>query len=412
MKIKNKPIIEQVENANDTVGIEFDGNHLHVKVPLVFRYYDDLKLDRHDLLLFLKSISLAKDITHEQLEKSRNRGFKWPIDSYLWIIKDYLENGYYYNREKIYSNDKSGKINWKKTLKSLPIVSGGNVIYDKITIEKMSASNDIISQIYKLCLKLSYSRIGWLFESDFFIDVQQIKSVKEMIFIITKEKQSTYDDIKNIRYGHMLNILHSVEHGNMLSKQFTYTIDNYYYVFEKMVDTLFGGLTGEEKKKYNPKGYWKLRGEKEKVASMLRPDTVYKRNNEVLILDAKMYKYGYTHEINDLPDTTSMQKQITYGDYVKNYIDIEAKVRNAFVLPYNKELEIFKNDVNLVKYKDDNIAYIGEAFVDWRSDSSSLDHERLFTYLIDFNFLLNNYWKKDSSYIKAICDSIDEMLNK
>ena len=47
--------------------------------------------------------------------------------------------------------------------------------------------------------------------------------------------------------------------------------------------------------------------------------------------------------LNDLPETQSIQKQITYGDYVFNTLDKSdnSKVRNAFILPYNKKLEDF-----------------------------------------------------------------------
>lgn len=55
--------------------------------------------------------------------------------------------------------------------------------------------------------------------------------------------------------------------------------------------------------------------------------------------------------LNDLPETQSIQKQITYGDYVFNTLDKSdnSKVRNAFILPYNKKLENFLNDPNTLR---------------------------------------------------------------
>ena len=77
------------------------------------------------------------------------------------------------------------------------------------------------------------------------------------------------------------------------------------------------------------------------------------------ILDAKMYQYGVTKDVRDLPETQSIQKQITYGDHVFNTLDKSdnPKVRNAFILPYNKKLENFANDLNTLKYNDGNLAY-------------------------------------------------------
>ncbi len=48
----------------------------------------------------------------------------------------------------------------KRTLKQMPIYSDGNIIYDKLVTSKMMASNDLIAQIYKLCLKQSVDKIG------------------------------------------------------------------------------------------------------------------------------------------------------------------------------------------------------------------------------------------------------------
>ena len=39
------------------------------------------------------------------------------------------------------------------------------------------------------------------------------------------------------------------------------------------------------------------------------------KNNKVYILDAKYYRYGTTFFAGDMPETTSIQKQITYGEY-------------------------------------------------------------------------------------------------
>ena len=162
-----------------------------------------------------------------------------------------------------------------------------------------------------------------------------------------------------------------------------------------------------KKKKYNPNGYWKLNNQKEKVASSLRPDTILKRNDATYILDAKMYQYGVTHNTNDLPETQSIQKQITYGDFVYNNIG-DKNVRNAFILPYNKELKEFKNDEDVLKYNNGDLAYFGYSRVDWREEFK--DYDYVYAYGIDFNYLLRNYKKVDADMINSLCASIEKQL--
>lgn len=406
--MNKEPKINPVTKSNDFVGIRIEDGEINIYVPQVFRKESNYK---RDLLLFLKSISLAKTLEKEKLDKgSNNLNSVWPINSYLWIIKDYLENGFYYNREKVYSNSYSGKIEWKKTMKQIPIYSDGNIIYDKLVTSKMAASNDLIAQIYKLCLKQSIEKIGWVYNYNLKVDVQQIVSTSEMVATVRKEISNTFDDIKRMRFNHMLKILKTTEGNKTVSNEYTYGIENYYYVFETMVDKLFDGIEKSEKKKYNPNGYWQLNNQKPGLASSLRPDTILKKDGATYILDAKMYQYGVTKDVRDLPETQSIQKQITYGDYAYHQLN-ENKVRNAFILPYNKKLKGFVEDTNILKYNDGNLAYFGQAYTDWRNTEDKKDYENVYAFGIDFNYLLKNYNKPDYIIIDSLCSKIEELIH-
>lgn len=117
--------------------------------------------------------------------------------------------------------------------------------------------------------------------------------------------------------------------------------------------------------------------------------------------------------LNDLPETQSIQKQITYGDYVFNTLDKSdnSKVRNAFILPYNKKLEIFLNDPNTLKYNDGNLAYFGQAYTDWRNAEDPKDYEKVYAFGIDFNYLLKNYNKPDYVIIDTLCKKIEKLID-
>lgn len=116
--------------------------------------------------------------------------------------------------------------------------------------------------------------------------------------------------------------------------------------------------------------------------------------------------------LNDLPETQSIRKQITYGDYVFNTLDKSdnSKVRNAFILPYNKKLEDFLNDPNTLKYNDGNLAYFGQAYTDWRNAEDPKDYEKVYAFGIDFNYLLENYNRPDYAIIDILCKRIEELI--
>ncbi len=115
---------------------------------------------------------------------------------------------------------------------------------------------------------------------------------------------------------------------------------------------------------------------------MLKDDTIY-------ILDSKYYRFGYTADENDLPETCSIQKQITYGDYIKtNKVGPEIKkIRNTFILPYNKD----NNKLNVRG----NIEYIGYAKANYRNRND--DYEIIHTFLIYLKHVVMTWNKRNHS---------------
>ena len=105
--------------------------------------------------------------------------------------------------------------------------------------------------------------------------------------------------------------------------------------------------------------------------------------NDVFILDSKFYRFGFTGVEGDLPETTSIQKQITYGDYIKKNvtkIHIE-NVYNAFLIPYDKTRVIFQSE--------DNIQYVGFAKSTWKDNDRK--HEFVHTFLIDLYHVVKTW---------------------
>ena len=111
------------------MGIKINDNMVELHVPQIFHKNTDKKEYRLELLRFLHSLSLATTKSEDvQISDNELVGEMWPIESYFWMINDYFENGYYFNREKKYFHDNKGKIDWKRTMRTTPIYSNGNII--------------------------------------------------------------------------------------------------------------------------------------------------------------------------------------------------------------------------------------------------------------------------------------------
>ena len=426
--LKEENIIKQI-NSNDFIGIKIIDGEPFVYVPQSFRINKDIRIRNKEILLFLNTISIALN-NKEYIRTSKHDLIDnmWPIESYLWILRDYFENGIYYNREKNYSKSSNGKIDWKKTLKTLPSISNKNIIYTDLICSKISPTNGKISEIHKYCIIISSCRIGWAFNLNVKMNYQKTMSKNEMEKIVLHELNSSFDDIKRMRFKHMLAILKNTSEDENISKDQTYGINNYYYVFEKMINMIFDGLNEKKMSEYYPHGQWHLYSDENisYLSSELRPDTIHhhiKSNLEkfTYVIDAKMYRYGNLKSrqspIDGLPESSSIQKQITYAEYINYFVDTEYKVRNAFILPFDYTNEQLPE----VEYLNDSktFAYVGYANGDWRLSRKDIhghilieDYDYIFTFLIDYTYLLHNYKSSQRDHLELMINTIELKLKK
>ena len=346
----------------------------------------DLKAMRRDMIDILHTISLAKtrSFATQKTENGVSTTQNFAFMSYLWIIRDYITNGIYRNTEKIYRNNAKGRVNWKKTLATQPIISNGNIIYNNLVVEVINDCDSILTDAHRLCIYNSIRKVGWLFginEKAFYVPSPTKNLLKKYVNTIKLELKKTFDDTKKSRLNHMLKVLSGVDDSKQIS-EIVYGVDKYHYVYERMVDAIFSNIV--DITKYNPNASWFIKEGntyEEKEASSLRPDTVRiddspktylydTKTKTAYVLDAKFYRYGSTGKKDDLPETTSIQKQITYATHIKNNLSKEEKIEhihNAFVLPYNKN----KNSFNF----NENLVYIGFSKANWvKDDTKTLEN--------------------------------------
>ena len=136
-KVKLEIIYHKVTNKIDDsfVGIKIRNDKVNFYYPETYDFDNSsLEKTRNDVLAILQTISIAK--THSnanaKIESTFSKNEAIPLLSYLWVIKDYLQNGLYVNRERVFENNKRGKIDWKRTLNGQPIIYNGNIIYSNM----------------------------------------------------------------------------------------------------------------------------------------------------------------------------------------------------------------------------------------------------------------------------------------
>lgn len=145
-----------------------------------------------------------------------------------------------------------------------------------------------------------------------------------------------------------------------------------------MIDKVFGI---ENKIDYFPKTMWYVNGNKYDNVS-LEPDTIMVYGANVYVLDAKYYKYGITGKIGNLPESTSINKQITYGEYIatekkfKKKHGENMKVYNAFIMPFDS-----------LKSKHSSLIKVGEAVSNWKDNLE--EYQRIQGILIDVKTLMS-----------------------
>ena len=390
------------------VGIKYENDNLRVNFPLGYKKAateEELKRDVLNLIGVLSSLSDSNESFIQKQKVSHKEIVVFPIHAYLYLIKDFLSNGYYFEKEVVYEKSTHGKANWTKTVKQVkPFLQDSSIFYTEFITRKIKHNeNQLISQIHQYCVWESFSKIGWLFSS--FIPVKpRIKFNKSLFLSIIKSKVSqTFNEKTILLFNYMIDVIEFLD-KSCETKNFTYGTNEFEYIWEMMVDSVFGE---KNKTKYYPHCYWEIEGKEyssdqiEFRQSSLRPDTIMitdkcSENQRIFVLDSKYYKYGESKQLNHLPMSGSIIKQIAYAEYIENKENIgelnkSKAIYNAFIMPFES-----KNSKNM--------KFVGSAKADYKIGNKS--YYNIKAILIDTKFLMENYVHNDKM-IKELADLIE-----
>lgn len=397
LSIRDKCSVNTNREEDTFVGLKCEEGDFSVHFPLGFALPKDDKDLRKDIIMLLSVIgktTMRKD-SELQTEAKNYNCTSFPFQAYLSIIRDFYERGYFKEREIHFTVAKRGKIDWNRTIKTQkPYIQDNDCMYlDFVTRKNQMNDNEIISLIHEYCVYESFCKIGWLFTVSL-PKKPKIKRDERLIkSVLTTKISQTFNDKNRKLFQDMLAIIMYTgkEEAEMNYMYGTYRFE---YVWEALIDRVYG-IEGKEE--YFPKTYWTVNGEQYENAC-LEPDTIVIWDEKIYVLDAKYYKYGVTKRVSDLPESVSINKQITYGEFIAEQERIKEKhgknykVHNAFVMPYNRETG-------------EELENIGVSYSDWKTNKKS--YENIQGILLDMKHLMYASWGQNVEEIDKLIRCIE-----
>lgn len=396
-------IVSHNTSDDNYVGIKYSDDDVKIFFPLGYDIPEDNSRCRKSIMNLVRTISIGNRVLSSDSENSILDGneYEIPFESFIWIINDYLNNGLYNDKERIYKRGQNGKINWKKTLNTKFFVSGNSVVYLNPYVEKNTLEDNVITDIHAFCVGVSINYIGWMF-GEIPLPSTKVNSEKSAYYIkiLNREMVNSFDDRKKLLLINLKKIMKMVG-GKSKSRLINYGTTKYEYIWEYMIDKIYGN---ENVELFFPNSkYHLINIDKPVESSNLRPDTLLSVGNDMYILDSKYYKYGVTGNPLNLPSTDSVQKQITYGEHIKNNFKKYKKIYNAFIIPFNKH----NNPFNLFN----NIEYVGFSESSWKKNSNRDFYERISVILIDTKYLIDKFTSYNDNEVEKMIASIQKIVD-
>lgn len=394
--LRDRCHVNENGEGDSFVGVKADTEDAVIYFPIGYRLPpddDDLRTDVNNLFSVLAAF-MKEDLLIEETKFEAPRTVDFPMHAYLRIIRDYLRTKrYYVETDARYKTDTRGNASWARTVREQrPLVQkNGSLVFTQMTVRSVTPNADKkITQIHRYCVYEAFQKMGWLYTPYMPEKPGNHPDNKESIYILEKKLAATHNDNEQNLFSAMLQMIRYIDEQSS-EKQYFFGTDFFDRVWEKMIDKAFGV---DNKEQYYPHPHWYLDYGRQKNNVPLQPDSIMLYNGKTYVLDAKLYRYGFSGVPDHLPPGPDINKQITYAEYIKkNRSDVSAdSLYNAFILPFNKEDNPFyrmDSDGNVVPDITDDIGNFGEATGDWKPSPEK--YERIQGIVLDTRYLMYNY---------------------
>ena len=403
--IRDRCHVNTNDDGDSFVGVKADTDDAIIYFPIGYQLPandDDLRVDINNLLGVLAAF-MKEDRVIEVSKFEAPRTVDFPMHAYLKVIRSFLRMGrYYIETDPQFRTDTKGKTSWPRTVREQRalVQKNGSLVFTNMTVRSVTPNaNKQITQIHRFCVYEAFEKMGWLYVPFMPDKPGPHPGIKESIYILDKKLVATNDDVEQELFNAMRDMLVYIDERSS-DKQYFFGTDFFENVWERMIDKAFGV---EDKEQYFPRTCWLLDYGRDKEKRPLQPDTIMIYGDKCYVLDAKLYRYGWDPKPEHLPNSADINKQITYGEYIEQTRRLlNEKLYNAFIMPYNKENNLFMLN--------SNFGNIGEAVSDWKANVKN--YERIQGIVVDTRYLMYNYIGTSDQQKKEMAVCIEKVLTR
>lgn len=397
------------EGTDTFVGICSDGEQIKVCFPVGYNLGKTEAEQKKDIQLLIRVLTRFSGIKEKMLPHllANNPGtVNFPIQAYMTVLNEYYSRSYYTENENIFTVKGNGPKHWPRTIKTQKAYpQDDSFIY--LTAVAQESRVDVanyITKINEFCVDEAHKKIGFLFSADRVRKPSIPFDEKRFIMALKEKLRSENNDKNKALFSGMIDMIQYVGRKGR-NARFYFGTNDFEYVWERLIDFNFGE---DNKNFYFPRTSWYLGTEGKHAKSALEPDTIMKEDDKVFILDAKYYHYGDSKDPAELPRSTAINKQITYGEYVvtdpkfKDENGRAPSVYNVFLMPFNKDGKVFPSKENML--------HIGEARGDWKDSGAS--YERVLGILLDIKWMMARTVKHNKRDISQLAQLVESTIKK
>lgn len=331
----NKINIIEVENGNDKIGFNIVDKNYDIYIPKYYMSKNENESKYKDKLRkMFKAWKKYQKKNNSLLGKKyiKENGI-FDINTAMLLIQDYVENGLFIEQKQVYESTNIGKMNFKKTLDSCtPLYTKQGPIYLKyITNTKKENEESILKQIQSLVLRDISDNIGWIIGFSY-NDIIPIKIETSNSFLF-KKLLELRDESFNSRKLYLIQLLIDYIESNTSAKDSekgNVFIGMANLFWEDMINEVVGNVSKVDLEKYFYVRHaytFENNSNNPVVLSSLMPDSVYKDEKNIIIIDSKYYIN------NSLPDNNDINKQIIYMIKANGIFPNYENYSNCFILP-------------------------------------------------------------------------------